>query len=128
MGNAAIDLIIRIKNGYLAKKETIIISYSRFGEEVVNKLMKLGFVKDFKIAGDKIKTIEVTMLYKDGEPAINDVAIYSKPGRRYYTSYRHLKPVVSGIGVSIISTSKGILTNKEARKIKTGGELLFNIW
>ncbi len=128
MGNAAIDLIIRIKNGYLAKRETITLSYTRFGEEVVSKLMKLGYIKDFQITGDKIKAIEVTLLYKDGEPAISDVSIYSKPGRRYYTSYRHLKPVVSGIGVSIISTSKGILTNKEARKIKTGGELLFNIW
>ncbi len=128
MGNPAIDLIIRIKNGYLAKKETINLSYTRFGEDVVKKLKGLHFIKDYRITGSDIKAIEVDLMYDKGEPAINDVAIYSKPGRRYYVSYRHLKPVLSGFGVSIISTSKGILTNKEARQAKLGGELLFNLW
>ncbi len=128
MGNSAIDLIIRIKNGYMGKKETIILSYSRFSEEVVKKLTALHYIEKYQVTGDKIKIIEVELLYKNGEPAITDVNIFSKPGRRYYISYRHLKPVMSGYGISLLSTSKGILTNREARQAKLGGELLFNIW
>ncbi len=128
MNNSVIDLIIRIKNGYLSKKETVISPYSKFRENVLKKLLELKFIKNYQVKGDKIKEITIELSYKDGVPALTDVKIYSKPGRRYYVSYRQLKPVLGGYGASILSTSKGILTNKEAYKLKVGGELLFNIW
>lgn len=128
MQNSVIDLIIRIKNGYLARKEKIESPYSRYREEIVKKLVNLNFVKKYSVEGEEKKTIYVELLYQDGQPALTDVEIISKPGRRYYVSYKQLKPVLSGFGYSILSTSKGILTNKEAYKQKIGGELLFNIW
>lgn len=125
MQNSFIDLIIRIKNGYMARKENIEASYSRFNEEILGKLKQLGFIKNFKT---KDRKIQVELWYKDRNPAITDVQIFSKPGSRFYVSYKDLKPVLGGLGYSIISTSKGILSNKDARKRKLGGELLFSIW
>jgi len=74
------------------------------------------------------KKIEVELLYNNNQKALTDVKIHSKIGRRIYRGYRELKPVLNGLGFSIISTSKGILTNVEAKKLKVGGELLFDIW
>lgn len=128
MENPAIDLIIRVKNGYMARKEVIESPYSRMREEILKKLTELKFVKSYKITGDKPKKIIIELLYENTAPVFSDVKIYSRPGSRYYVSYRDLKPILSGYGFSFISTSKGILTNKEARKQKLGGELLFSIW
>lgn len=128
MTSSIIDLIIRIKNGYLAKREKITSPYSKFRENVLKKLAELKYIKNFQITEEKHKEIVIDLLYKDGISALTGVEIFSKPGRRYYVSYRELKPVLGGYGVSILSTSKGILTNKEAYKRKIGGELLFNIW
>jgi len=128
MENPAIDLIIRIKNGYMARKEVIESPYSRMREEILKKLTEIKFIKSYKITGDKPKKITIELLYENTVPVFSDVKVYSRPGSRYYVSYRNLKPVLSGFGFSFISTSKGILTNKEAKKQKLGGELLFSIW
>jgi len=128
MENSVINLIIVIKNGYLARKETVVVSFSRFKEAIAKKLVDLKFIKNYKIDGDKIKKIIINLSYEKGEPVFSDVKIYSTPGRRDYVSYRDLKPVLSGYGHSILSTSLGILTGKEAKSKKVGGELLFSIW
>lgn len=128
MGNTFVDLIIRIKNGYLAKKEKIIAKYSKFNIAILEKLKKIGFIADFKVTGEVKKEIQISLIYKEGMPVFTDVKIFSKPGQKHYVSYRDLKPVLNGLGYSIISTPKGILTDKEAKKLKVGGELLFNIW
>jgi len=128
MGNSIIDLIIRIKNGYMARKVRVESPYSRFKEELIKKLITLKFIKGYKVSGEIIKTMSIDLLYNDGIAAFTDIQIFSKPGRRFYSHYKKLKPVLSGFGYSIISTSKGILTNKEAKKEKIGGEILFNIW
>jgi len=120
------DLIIRIKNGYLARKNDIVCRYSKFNLNILKKLKALNFIKEFKQEGNK--NVIVELLYNDGQPAMTDVKIHSKPGKRIYRSYKELKPVLSGLGYSIISTTKGVLTNKEARKLKVGGEVLFDIW
>ncbi len=112
----------------MARKETIVSSYSRFKEEILAKLKKLGFIKEYKVEGDKVKKISVDLLYEKNLPAVTDVKIFSKPGQRHYVQYKNLKPVLGGFGYAILSTPKGIKTNKEAKKEKTGGELLFNIW
>jgi|YNPBryantNP2012_1023418.scaffolds.fasta_scaffold61506_2 Ribosomal protein S8 len=127
MENNFADLIIRIKNGYLSKKDTVFCYRSNFNLNILKKLKELNFIKDFKETEDK-KTVLVELLYRDGVPALTDVRIQSRPGKRIYRSYKELKPVLSGLGFSIISTPKGILTNKEARKLKVGGEVLFDIW
>lgn len=128
MSVSYIDLIIRIKNGYLTKKESVVANYSRLNCEILKKLKQFNFIKDFIIEGEKIKMITIYLNYNDKEPVFTDVKIFSKPGRRWYCSYKDLKPVLGRLGLSILSTSKGILTDKEAKKLKIGGELLFSIW
>ncbi len=128
MENSIIDLIIRIKNGYLAHKDSIESPYSRYKEELLKKLVGLKFIKTYTVTGELKKHLNIELLYLEGVPAMTDVTIFSKPGRRYYVPHKQLKPVLSGYGYSILSTSKGLLTNKEAHKEKIGGELLFNIW
>jgi small subunit ribosomal protein S8 len=128
MENSINDLIIRIKNGYMARKETVVIRHSKYGLEVLKKLKELKFITDFAVSKGAIKTIEVSLAYNKNESKFTDVVIFSKPGRRFYVSYKDLRPVVSGLGYSILSTPIGILTNREARAKKVGGELLFNIW
>lgn len=125
MGNSVIDLIIRIKNGYMTGNESVEVLYSKFNEEVLKKLMQLGFINKFEIRERKIF---VELLYRDSSPALSEVKLYSKPGGRHYVSYKDLKQVMGGLGYSIISTSQGVMSNKEARDKKLGGELLFSIW
>jgi small subunit ribosomal protein S8 len=128
MENSIIDLIIRIKNGYMAKNDQISSPYSIFKEEILKKLVELRYIKGYTVDGDLKKTCNIELSYKNSVPTMTDVKPYSTPGQRQYVSYKDLKPVQSGFGHSIISTSKGIMTNKEARDAKIGGELLFKIW
>lgn len=128
MENTVIDLIIRIKNGYMAKNEQITCPYSRYKEDVLKKLSELKFIKGYSVNKEEHKDMTIELFYDNGVPALTEVEIMSKPGSRYYISYRDLKPVLSGHGYSIISTSSGIVTDKEAKTKKLGGELLFNIW
>jgi len=121
------DAIIRIKNGYLAKRDSIAIPYSRIREAIVKKLVQLGYLADYQY-DKQLKQLRVELKYVDKIPAFTDIKIFSTPGCRYYVSYARLRPVLSGFGHSILSTPKGIVTNSEARKMKVGGELLFNIW
>ena len=128
MENSIIDLIIRIKNGYMAKKETIESPCSKYKVAVLNKLVSLKFIKGYEVKGEIKKSMTIDLAYEEDKPAISDVKIYSKPGMRLYISYKNLKPVLSGFGYSILSTSKGSMTDREAKKAKLGGELLFSFW
>ena len=120
--------MIRIKNGYMAGREQITAKHSRYAVSVLEKLKKLRYIEDFQVEGEIVKEVIVTLKYEDKEPAFTDVKIISKPGQRIYIGVEDAKPVMSGFGYSILSTPKGILTNIEAKKQNTGGELLFNIW
>lgn len=128
MENSIIDLVIRIKNGYMSRKPVILSPHSVYKEAILKKLTALKFIESYLVEGEIKKNITITLKYEEGNPAIQDMKIYSKPGMRLYISYKNLKPVLSGFGYSILSTSKGIMTNIEAKKAKLGGELLFSFW
>lgn len=121
------DLIIRIKNGYMAKKDQIDAPLSKYRVSVLEKLKALGYIADFH-KDEEARMITVDLKYESGIPAMTDVKLFSTSGRRWYTPYKDVKPVLNGMGYAIISTSKGILTNREAQKQKIGGELLFHVW
>ncbi len=125
---AIIDLIIRIKNGYMARREQISTPHSKFREAVVAKLQELGYIMGYEVTGDVKKNITITLKYEDGMPVVTDVKVQSKPGRRIYIQYKEVKSVRGGLGYSLLSTSQGILTGPEAKKKQIGGELLFYIW
>lgn len=122
------DLVIRIKNGYMAGIPAIESPHSKSREEILKKLVKLGFVKSYKIKGEIKKSFTIELVYKEKTPALTDVKVFSTPGRRWYVAANELRPVQGGMGYAIISTSQGLMTNVEAKKKKTGGELLFHIW
>lgn len=124
-----VDFIIRLKNGYLAKKETITVSYTKAIEKILTILKNENFIDDFILEeSGKGKSIKVNLKYSHKMPMVTDVKIFSKPGRRLYVKANSLKPVLGGKGIAILSTPKGILTDQEARKLKVGGELWFHIW
>lgn len=125
---SVIDLIIRIKNGYMAKRERVESPYSKYREAVARKLKELGFIENYVVTGEIKKTITIDLRYDKGTPAITDVRIFSTPGRRMYQAYRDVQSVKGGMGHALISTSKGIVTDHEAKKSRVGGELLFHIW
>lgn len=122
------DLIIRIKNGYMSGKEMIDTPYSVFREDVLKLLKKLNYISSYTVEGDKVRVMHIALRYDNGTAAVTDVKLYSKTGRRWYAGVKELKPVVGGMGYSILSTPKGILTHVDAKKNKVGGELLFAIW
>jgi len=128
MENGIIDLLVRIKNGYMNRRDSIESPYSSFREAMLNKLKELGYISGFAVEGEIIKKITIDLVYREREPALTDVVVVSKPGKRIYIPYRKLKPVLNNYGYAILSTPKGIKTNKEAVREKLGGELLFNIW
>ena len=113
----------------MAKRDIIVSPYSNYKGEVLKKLLALKYIKGYKVEEENNKKhVVIELLYKDEVPVLTDIKLFSKPGQRIYISYSKLKNVMGGFGVSILSTSKGILTNRQARKQMVGGELLFNIW
>ncbi len=128
MENSFIDLIIRIKNAYMAGNLHVSSPHSKLKEQVVKKLLQLHYLKGYAVKGELKKQMDIELLYQEGNPALTGVTIVSKPGQKNYVSYKKIAPVLSGYGSSVLSTSKGILSGKEAKEAKIGGELLFNVW
>ncbi|MEO0246793.1 MAG: 30S ribosomal protein S8 [candidate division WOR-3 bacterium] len=125
------DMITRIRNAVRVRHEkTIIKTVSKLKLAILDILKREGFIKDYRILTmDKGGEIEVTLNYlADGLPAINDIQRVSKPGRRIYISKDEVPWIKNGMGIAIISTSQGVLTDKEARKRKIGGEYLLYVW
>lgn len=125
------DMLTVIRNGLMVKKESVMSHHSKIKEGLLKVLKEEGYLKAFKILDQdtKIKTIKIYLKYGPrGEKIINRVQRVSKPGRRVYSKIDDLPPVIQGLGINILSTSKGILSDREARKQKVGGEVLCKIW
>lgn len=129
------NALIQIKNAGDAGKKTVSVPFSKLKMAILDLLVKEGYVESAVKKGKKvIKSIEVAVKYHDTEagkkliPRINGVSRVSKLSRRVYLGAGEIKPVLSGKGLLILSTPKGILTGEQARKEKVGGEALFKIW
>jgi small subunit ribosomal protein S8 len=109
----------------MAQAPEVIANWSRVGEEIVNVLTKAGYVDGVERAE---KVMVIKMKYKDDKPAITNIVRVSKPGSRTYVGYREMPRVWGGIGVHILSTPKGIMTDRQAKKTKVGGELICKVW
>jgi small subunit ribosomal protein S8 len=122
------DFIIRLKNAGAINKKTVLVPFSKHVEEIANKLKALGYVKE--VSSSKVPYhFEVTLAYDEqGNHKIKDVKRISKPGRRLYVPSHEAHSVKNGMGARLISTPKGVLTDSEARKVRAGGENLFEIW
>lgn len=122
------DMLSRIKNGYMARKTQVSFPFSKMKLAIAKILKDNGYIGDIKEEGDKKKEILVQLVYKNGKPAISQIKRVSKPGKRVYAGAQDLKLVLGGYGVSIVSTSVGIMTNKEARKANAGGEIICEVY
>lgn len=124
------DLLSRIRNAHLAKHDRLDVPVSKLKVEICKILKEEGFIKNFRlIEGTPVGTLRVFLRYSpQGEPAINHVERVSKPGRRVYKASADIKPVRNGLGLGIVSTSQGLLSDAQARQRKVGGELLCELW
>ncbi len=123
------DMLNRIRNAQAVLKETVNIPFSNLKYEIAKILKKEGFVEKVEKKGRKTKRmIEITLKYENKTSVISGLARISKPGQRVYFKAKKIKRVKEGYGIAIISTSKGLMADKEARKEKLGGEVICKIW
>ena len=121
------DLIIRLKNGQAANKATVVVGYSKLKEAIANLLAKEGFIKEVT-KKKKNNTFEVSLFSRTSDKHILGAIRASKPSRRIYIKADAIRPFKNGYGSAIISTPKGLMTDKQAKREKVGGEVLFKIW
>ncbi len=124
------DMLIKIKNALMVKHKSVTIPASKIKLEIARILKQEGYIEDFKYIEEKPQAkIEIILKYDENkQPVIAGVRRVSKPGRRIYKGYKDLSKVMNGLGIAIISTSQGIMTDYEARKRKIGGEVICEIW
>ncbi len=123
------DMLTRIRNANKVHDNKVSMASSNEKKAIANILVKEGYITSYKIEGDKVKTLTINLKYApNGERVISDLKRISKPGLRVYASVEDLPKVLNGLGIAIISTSKGIITDKEAREQKLGGEVIAYVW
>jgi small subunit ribosomal protein S8 len=123
------DLLNRMKTAGNAGQTTVLAPYSKFKEAIIDLLQKEGFVKGFSKKGKKVtKFLEIELAFVGENPKLKGVLRVSRPSKRVYVKSGEARNVRQGYGMLVLSTPKGVMTDKEARKIKVGGEALFKIW
>ncbi len=126
------DFLTIIRNGIMAGKPFVLAPHSKMRGSIAKILLDEGFIKDVAVIENKEiphkKAIKVTLKYVGGESVIHQIKRKSTPGRRVYHGAQSFEPVIGGLGISIVSTNKGVMTNKQARKQSVGGEVLCSVW
>ena len=124
------DLLARIRNASMARHDRVDIPHSKVKEHIAKVLKAEGYVDDVRVSeADARKTLTLVLRYGRGkESAIDGVSRVSSPGRRVYVRHDRIPRVRSGMGISILSTSRGVMTDKQAREQRVGGELLCEVW
>ncbi|MBI2600059.1 30S ribosomal protein S8 [Candidatus Daviesbacteria bacterium] len=119
------DALIRVKNGYLSGKQSVNVKFSKLTLNLMKLLQSEGYVRDVE---QKEREVIVTLKYESRKPALSEIQRVSRPSLRVYRGASKLPTVLSGLGIAIISTPKGLMTDKDARKQKIGGEVLALVW
>jgi len=123
------DMLTTIRNGYAAHKQSVLLPHSKLREEVARKLESLGYLSLVEVNNEeKFKRLYLELKYENGEPVLRELRRVSKPGLRLYKGKRKIRKVLSGLGFSILTTPKGILSGQEARKEGVGGEIMCEGW
>ena len=130
MSDPIADMLTRIRNSGKAEFEKVDIPGSKLKIELARVLKEQGYIKNYKfLEDDKQGVLRIYLKYAgERQPVIYGIERVSKPSRRVYKKAKEIKSVLNGLGISIISTSKGLMTDKEARKANMGGEVLCNVW
>ncbi|PIQ29024.1 30S ribosomal protein S8 [bacterium (Candidatus Blackallbacteria) CG17_big_fil_post_rev_8_21_14_2_50_48_46] len=123
------DMLTRVRNALMLRKESVEVPHSKIKREVSRVLKENGYITDFyEVSDDKFKKIKLVLKYHEGRSVIQGLKRVSKPGRRVYVGTQEVPRVMGGMGVAVVSTSRGILTGHQARRLKVGGELLCYVW
>ena len=124
------DMLTRIRNGQTTNKKIVDAPASRFRKNVLEVLKREGFIRNFEEKEMKpgINFFEIELKYYNGKPVITEIKRVSKPGRRVYSSIKNLQKTYNGLGISILSTPRGVMSDNEAREANVGGEVLCTIY
>ncbi len=118
------DMFTRVRNGQMSNKVAVTMPSSKVKTAVAELLKSEGFIADYEVSGDVKKELSVTLKYFEGKPVIETIKRVSRPGLRIYKKTGDLPKVMGGLGVAIVSTSKGLMTDRAARKAGIGGEII----
>jgi len=127
MQDPVADMLTRIRNGQSANKYSVKIPSSRLKKAIIELLKQEGYIKDYKIIGKIKLEIEVVLKYFKGKPVVETIQRISRPSLRIYKKKNNLPKVMSGLGIAVISTSKGVMTDRMARQVGLGGEIICSI-
>ena len=124
------DMLTRIRNGQTTNKKVVDAPASRFRKNVLEVLKREGFIRNYEEKETKpgINFFEIELKYYNGKPVISEIKRVSKPGRRVYSSIKNLQKTYNGLGISILSTPRGVMSDNEAREANVGGEVLCTIY
>jgi small subunit ribosomal protein S8 len=125
------DFLTIIRNGLMVSKPFVVVSYSKMKFEIAKILKEEGFIKDYVIVSEddpKEKAIKVFLKYVDNESVIHELKRVSTPGLRCFSGVKNIKPVIGGLGISILSTNCGLMTQKKAKELNVGGEVICTVW
>ncbi len=122
------DMLTRIRNALAAQKTELVLPYSKFKHSLAKVLLSEGFVSGVNELPGRVKMLQINLKYDDGQAVISGLKRISSPGQRIYLPVGKIPRTNGGFGVTIVSTSKGLLTDKQARKEQIGGEVLCQVW
>ena len=124
------DMITRIRNGQMRSHVKIEMPASTFKGKILEILKKEGFILNYSLdkADENKQKFSIDLKYNSGSPVINNIERISKPGRRFYSSAQAIPKIQNGLGIAIVSTPKGVMTDSEARKAKVGGEIICRVF
>ena len=130
MNDPVSDLLTRVRNGQRANKTSISSPASKFRVSVLDVLKREGYIRGYEVVTDEsgLSTLRIELKYHDGEPVIREMHRVSTPGRRVYSKIKDLQRVYNGLGISILSTPRGVLSDGEARAQNVGGEVLCTVF
>ena len=118
-----------IRNGLMASKPSVVAAHSKINVAIAQILQDEGFIRSFAVTHDGAHpAITIYLKYVDGESVIHEITRLSKPSRRMYVGSKNIKPIIGGLGFSILTTSKGIVTQKKAQELGVGGEVICTVW
>ena len=122
------DMIARIKNAQMRNHKKVEIPSSKFKIKIADVLKSEGYIIDFNVSEDKKPNLEIILKYNSGNPVISSIERISKPGRRIFSSAESLPKINNGLGIAIVSTPIGVMTDIDARKQKVGGEIICKVF
>lgn len=129
MNDTVANFLTKIRNACSAGHESVQMRHTVLIEKIANVLQNEGYIEDLQIVGEGLnKNIVIKLKYSGTTPVISNLSRVSKPSGRIYIGYREIKPVMNGLGLSILSTPEGVMTDTEARRKRLGGEIICNVW